>query len=115
MSCDELANKGGERRVKLLKKPAGAHASAAGGSAVPPGGAGPATPRAATPPPRPAAAPIDRGPDWQQLGELLVSRDVVTHTQLNEALLQQSASGKRVGRLLVELGALDEEDLAAAL
>ena len=35
--------------------------------------------------------------------------------QLNEALLQQGASGKRVGTLLVELGAIDERDLAEAL
>jgi type IV pilus assembly protein PilB len=51
----------------------------------------------------------------EKLGELLVRKDRLTHTQLNEALLQQSASGKRIGSLLVELGALNEHDLAWAL
>jgi type IV pilus assembly protein PilB len=51
----------------------------------------------------------------EKLGELLVRHDRVSHTQLNEALLQQSASGKRIGTLLVELGALDDVDLARAL
>src|SRR5438445_6499111 len=51
----------------------------------------------------------------EKLGELLVRKERLTHTQLNEALLQQSASGKRIGSLLVELGALNEYDLAWAL
>jgi type IV pilus assembly protein PilB len=51
----------------------------------------------------------------ERLGELLVRKDRLTPTQLNEALLQQSASGKRIGQLLVELGALGEKDLAWAL
>src|SRR5205809_6693313 len=51
----------------------------------------------------------------EKLGELLVRHDRVSHTQLNEALLQQSASGKRIGSLLVELGALSDVDLAHAL
>ena len=50
-----------------------------------------------------------------RLGELLVARNVVTKTQLVEALLQQNASGKRIGALLVELGALDERSLAGLL
>src|SRR4051812_27044089 len=51
----------------------------------------------------------------EKLGELLVRNDRVSHNQLNEALLQQSASGKRIGALLVELGALADTDLAHAL
>src|SRR3982750_2643320 len=51
----------------------------------------------------------------EKLGELLVRNDRVSHNQLNEALLQQSASGKRIGALLVELGALDELELAEVL
>jgi type IV pilus assembly protein PilB len=51
----------------------------------------------------------------EKLGELLLRRDRVSHSQLNEALLQQSASGKRIGALLVELGALADSDLALAL
>jgi len=49
------------------------------------------------------------------LGELLVGADLITHAQLAEALLQQSATGKRIGTLLVEEGAVDERDLARAL
>jgi type IV pilus assembly protein PilB len=51
----------------------------------------------------------------QRLGELLVQRRHVTAAQLGEALLQQSASGERIGRLLVGLGVLDERDLAAVV
>ncbi|MCZ7525331.1 MAG: GspE/PulE family protein [Acidimicrobiia bacterium] len=46
---------------------------------------------------------------------MLVERELVTPAQLGEALLQQSASGKRLGALLVELGALGERSLAEAL
>jgi type IV pilus assembly protein PilB len=49
------------------------------------------------------------------LGEVLVDRRHLTPAQLSEALLQQRVSGKRLGTLLVELGALDERDLADAL
>jgi len=49
------------------------------------------------------------------LGELLVGAQLISHAQLAEALLQQSATGKRIGSLLVEVGAVDEVDLAHAL
>jgi len=49
------------------------------------------------------------------LGELLVGAQLITHDQLADALLQQSASGERIGTLLVELGAVGERDLAKAL
>ncbi|MBI4729750.1 MAG: type II/IV secretion system protein [Acidobacteria bacterium] len=69
--------------------------------------------------PRPAAGPTKAKADARQpgtrLGELLVQRNLVTRSQLSEALLQQSASGKPLGTLLVELGALDERDLAEVL
>jgi type IV pilus assembly protein PilB len=67
--------------------------------------------------PRPAAVPGSRklAEPTERLGELLLRKDRVSHTQLNEALLQQSASGKRIGALLVELGALDDVDLARSL
>ena len=52
---------------------------------------------------------------WTRLGDLLVARTKVTSPQVAEALLRQSASGKRLGRLLVEVGALDERELALAL
>ena len=50
-----------------------------------------------------------------QLGELLVSSQLITHDQLAEALIQQSASGERIGTTLVALGAIGERDLAKAL
>jgi type IV pilus assembly protein PilB len=62
---------------------------------------------------RPASSALPQ--PGEKLGELLVRKDRLTPTQLNEALLQQSASGKRIGALLVELGALNENDLAWAL
>ena len=61
---------------------------------------------------------VDRWPPLPgspKLGELLVQKQLVTHAQVSEALLQQSASGKRLGTLLVELGVLDERNLAATV
>ncbi len=67
-------------------------------------------------PEAPVAAPAAVRPDgWQPLGELLMARKAVSSTQVSEALLQQGASGKRVGNLLVELGAIDERELAEVL
>ena len=50
-----------------------------------------------------------------QLGELLIGAQLISHAQLAEALLQQSASGQRIGTLLVQLGAVTEGDLAEML
>jgi type IV pilus assembly protein PilB len=66
------------------------------------------------PAPEPPAGPALPQPS-EKLGELLVRGDHVSHAQLAEALLQQSASGKRIGTLLVELGALKASALAEAL
>src|SRR6478672_3142120 len=72
-----------------------------------------APPPAARPP---AAAPPERGADaGPMIGELLVQRQLISSSQLAEALLQQSASGKRIGALLVELGAIDETELTKVL
>jgi type IV pilus assembly protein PilB len=49
------------------------------------------------------------------LGELLVARTPLEPSQVAEALVQQAASGKRVGALLVELGAITEQNLAVVL
>lgn len=51
----------------------------------------------------------------RKLGELLIDRKLLTAAQVQEALVQQPASGKRLGTLLVELGALDERDLYETL
>src|SRR4051812_752522 len=59
---------------------------------------------------------VEARPDgWMLLGDLLVDSGSVSHPQLAEVLLQQSASGKRLGTLLVELGLVDEHTLASAL
>ena len=49
------------------------------------------------------------------LGQLLVGAGMITHTQLADALVQQTASGRRLGAILVEQGALSGTELAAAL
>ncbi|HEY2666198.1 MAG TPA: GspE/PulE family protein [Actinomycetota bacterium] len=54
-------------------------------------------------------------PGSPRFGELLVQKHLVTHAQVAEALVQQPASGKRLGTLLVELGVLDERNLAATV
>ncbi|MGN6474815.1 MAG: GspE/PulE family protein [Mycobacteriales bacterium] len=56
-----------------------------------------------------------RNENWTRLGDLVTRRTGVTSKQVAEALLQQSASGKPLGRLLVELGALNDRELAAVL
>jgi type IV pilus assembly protein PilB len=72
-------------------------------------------------PPNPSAAAtavaeqLPRPSDTPLLGNLLVRHNAVTPAQLKEALLQQSASGKRLGSLLVELGAIEEITLAEVL
>src|SRR3954470_18375916 len=48
-------------------------------------------------------------------GAFLVSRGALTSAQLAEAILQQKASDKNLGGLLVELGFIHEETLADAL
>ena len=64
-----------------------------------------------TPPQRPTTDAAGR----RFLGEILVSNSLLTRAQLDDALLKQRVSGKRLGTLLVELGALTERDLATAL
>ena len=65
--------------------------------------------------PSPAAVRREAVGARTQLGELLVGAKLVTHDQLAQALMQQVTSGQRIGTLLVELGAIDERDLAKAL
>jgi len=49
------------------------------------------------------------------LGEVLVARGLVTDGQVATALKQQADSGKRLGEVLVDMGALDERGLVDAL
>jgi hypothetical protein len=63
-------------------------------------------------------APTDLSvtPGGPRIGELAVSAKLSTSEQISEALrLMQSSGGKRLGQLLVELGTLDEHDLAGLL
>ena len=61
------------------------------------------------------APPVDTTPTKGRLGHVLVSRGVVTETQVAAALKAQAGSGKRLGEVLVDIGALDERGLADAL
>jgi type IV pilus assembly protein PilB len=62
-----------------------------------------------------ADAPARDASGRRFLGEILVSKRLLTREKLDDALLKQRVSGKRLGTLLVELGAIDERDLATAL
>jgi hypothetical protein len=63
-----------------------------------------------------AARPSEvEGAEPRRLGELLADRQLATPVQIAEALLQQHTTGKRLGTLLVELGAIDERTLARVL
>ena len=76
---------------------------------------------AATEPVREApAAPAEAQPSRPArprglLGEVLVKRGLVTDAQVAQALKQQAGSGKRLGEVLVDMGALDERGLVDAL
>jgi type IV pilus assembly protein PilB len=61
------------------------------------------------------AAPTSDASGRRFLGEILVQRKLLSRDKLNDALLKQRVSGKRLGTLLVELGAIDERELATAL
>ena len=61
------------------------------------------------------APPVNTAPVRGRLGQVLVSRGVVTETQVAAALKAQGDSGKRLGEVLVDIGALDERGLADAL
>ena len=54
-----------------------------------------------------AATPTGR----PRIGDLLVERTAITREQLEEALLDQTKSGLRLGEILVAAGALDERQL----
>jgi len=43
------------------------------------------------------------------LGEILINEDLITKEQLQQALLEQKKSKKRLGRVLIDLGFISEE------
>ena len=51
----------------------------------------------------------------KQLGEVLLEEGLVTYEQLDEATSQQARSGKPLGRILIDLGFVVEQDLVSAL
>ena len=59
---------------------------------------------------RPAAAVFN--PRRFRLGEVLVSKGLITDIQLSKALEMQKASGRKLGRALTDLGAVSEEQIA---
>lgn len=68
------------------------------------------------PEPEPEAEPqlAEVPTTWRPLGRLLVEKNLITQTQLAEALLQQE-DGRRLGEILVARGAISGADLARAL
>ena len=54
-------------------------------------------------------------PLWLPLGELLVDRGLLSARQLELALAEQRRTGRRLGEVLVGLGFVSEQALAAML
>jgi hypothetical protein len=52
---------------------------------------------------------------WRPLGELFVDRGLITDAELETALAEQAATGKRLGEILVELGFVSGPDLTSVL
>ena len=79
-----------------------------------------ATDPAESPPAAPAlAARVHRHiddlgvePAGTRIGELLVRERLASREQVVEALVQQENSAKKLGTLLIEIGAVDERDIA---
>src|SRR4051794_2102548 len=109
-------------RARRSRLTAGRHAA---GAREAPGAVSDAEPPAPPPPPPPPpplppqtqtpAAPVvsaENGHVAARLGELLVQAGSISSADLAEALVQQPhAGGKRIGRILVDAGALDERQL----
>ena len=51
----------------------------------------------------------------KRIGEILLERHIISQPQLEQALARQKAHGGLLGHILVELGALSEEEVALAL
>lgn len=51
----------------------------------------------------------------KKIGDLLVDKGLISIAQLEEALREQSISGKRVGEILVEKGNISEDDLISTI
>ena len=51
----------------------------------------------------------------RKVGELLVDAEVITSVQLEIALAEQARTGRRLGRVLIDLGLATEESISRAL
>jgi type II secretory ATPase GspE/PulE/Tfp pilus assembly ATPase PilB-like protein len=51
----------------------------------------------------------------ERLGDMLVQRELITPAQLDEALTRHRASGRRLGEVLLSMGAITQEQLTWAL
>lgn len=67
------------------------------------------SPTAAVPPPVPGR------PEKLRLGDVLVQQRLISQEQLQQTLLLQKQTGKKMGRLLIETGLITEELLANGL
>src|SRR5262245_32252297 len=76
-------------------------------------------PEAPVEPPAPVAEKTERDlnvvPEGGRFGELLVRKQLVSRGAIMEALLQQTGTGKRLGALLVDAGAISDRQLAETL
>src|SRR2546422_5122325 len=62
------------------------------------------------------SAPISGGGrKTKKLGEILVEEGLISHEQLERALLEQSRTDQLLGRILIDLKMVRESDLMAAL
>ena len=50
-----------------------------------------------------------------RLGELLLEKKVISEEQLTEALHEQRRSGRKLGRALIDIGAISEVELHKCL
>ena len=64
---------------------------------------------------QPAERDLEVVPEGGRFGELLVRKQLVSRGAIMEALLQQTGSGKRLGDLLVDAGAITDRQLAETL
>jgi DNA repair exonuclease SbcCD ATPase subunit len=59
---------------------------------------------------------VDTAPiPWRPLGQVFVEKGLITEEELEEALAEQQATGKRLGEILVARGLVSGPDLTAAL
>ena len=50
-----------------------------------------------------------------KLGEILTEKQIITNDQLEHALVEQKGSNKKIGKILIELGYINEMNVAEAL